>query len=636
MKRRHVQPLLLVTLVLFFGLHIFRVFLPMLIWYGGQRMSAVQMALCALGTFALALLAPLVRRVLKENDALTLTAGGLILVRVAVQLVIPPLSDLVLAIVGLVLWSWFIPIWHTSPRNRVPELPVPLLAVALPLALLLDTGIRSALVAYDLAWQQEMWATMSVLILAGVTLVLLRREMEPGTRDAAPATEPPLRYILPLLGLGPWLTLALSISHNPAALTAAAGWPDLLAHLAVNAAAAAGAALCVLTAGSWGRLRRAWAALAAALLIVTLVLFQFGIGPTWLWFLLASLAASAALGWVLAGTAREPAPQPGMRRTAVAVFLGLLLLLVVAFLLAQYDLFWMLSAAGGVLAATALWAAWPRHAAGHAPLRPTVLAVGGIALTWFLVVAAATLLRWPSPAVGKPPSVGPLRVMTYNIHHGLDADFHVDLLDIADVIAAESPDVVVLNEVSRSRVTNGFVDMLPLISRRLGMPYVFGANYADGQYGNALLSRYPILEWDNTHFVHNTTETRGVLRVVVDAPGGPITFYATHLDHIEGPDNVRAEQVVEVLDVWGGTARAVLLGDLNARPDQPELAPIYAAGFVDALAAGGQEDVFTFWDPVPYQRIDYIFATPDLSIGRVWVVQTHASDHLPVLAEIGP
>ncbi|MBU0490553.1 MAG: endonuclease/exonuclease/phosphatase family protein [Chloroflexi bacterium] len=201
-----------------------------------------------------------------------------------------------------------------------------------------------------------------------------------------------------------------------------------------------------------------------------------------------------------------------------------------------------------------------------------------------------------------------------------------------------------LNEVSRARAFNGFVDTLPLLSRRTGLPYVFGANYADGQYGNAVLSRYPILAWDNTPYQYNTTEVRGLLRVVVAAPGGPITFYATHLDHTGGPHRARAAQVAEILAQWNHTPCAVLLGDLNARPDQPELRPIHDAGFVDVLAATGLGQACTIWGPslTPGRRIDYIFLTPDLAlhrtlcVGQVWVVETHASDHLPVLTEVGP
>jgi endonuclease/exonuclease/phosphatase family metal-dependent hydrolase len=168
------------------------------------------------------------------------------------------------------------------------------------------------------------------------------------------------------------------------------------------------------------------------------------------------------------------------------------------------------------------------------------------------------------------------------------------------------------------------------------MRYAFGANYQDGQYGNALLSRYPILGWDNLHYAHNTTETRGLLRALVQVPGGPVAFFVTHLDYIERPDDARAEQVAEALAVWGRAPRTILLGDLNAEPHAPEMQGIYQAGFLDALRATGQEDVFTFWDATPSRRIDYIFLTSDLTPVRAWVVKSRASDHLPVLADVVP
>jgi endonuclease/exonuclease/phosphatase family metal-dependent hydrolase len=240
----------------------------------------------------------------------------------------------------------------------------------------------------------------------------------------------------------------------------------------------------------------------------------------------------------------------------------------------------------------------------------------------------------PGFVKGERPA-RPLRVMTYNIHHGIDADWRLDLKAIVRVIALENPDVIVLNEVNRARPSNGFVDTLPLISRQLRMVYVFGANQRDGLYGNAVLSRYPILEWGNTHYSHNTTQVRGLLHVVVDAPGGAVTILGTHLDHLDH-QHARAEQVAEALEVWAGAPRTVLLGDLNAEPHAPELSAVYAAGFVDVLAESGLDDVFTFWDPAPSRRLDFIFVTPDLPLLHAWVVPSRASDHLPVLAEIGP
>jgi endonuclease/exonuclease/phosphatase (EEP) superfamily protein YafD len=47
-------------------------------------------------------------------------------------------------------------------------------------------------------------------------------------------------------------------------------------------------------------------------------------------------------------------------------------------------------------------------------------------------------------------------------------------------------------------------------------------------------------------------------------------------------------------------------------------------------------DAFTFWEPVPSRRIDFVWLTPDLALIRAWVVPSRASDHLPVLVEVEP
>jgi endonuclease/exonuclease/phosphatase family metal-dependent hydrolase/uncharacterized membrane protein YidH (DUF202 family) len=634
MSRSRVRCTVLSTLTLLSGLHIFRVFLPTVIWYLGQYLSAEGLALYALATFTPTLLTPFLRRWLGDRGALALTVGGVALVRLAIQLVRAPLADLALATAGLVLFGWFLALWCQSPRNCPDRSDVPSLAVAFPLALLLDTGSRSLLLSYDLAWWHGWEATLIVVGMAGLALALLWQELERAVRG--PAQEPSLSCVLPLVGLGPWFYLALAVTHNPSALAASTGWGDVPAHLVVNGFTTLGAVVCVAVAGR--AVPRSWrgALLGGGLLVGALAFLVAGVGPGWLWMGLAALNLWAMLGQVLTGTARIEPLRPGLWRSSVVTFLALAVMLAIVIMATEYDMFWMTPVAGGILALAAAWATRVEAGRDDGALRTGGALVGAVAVGVLVIVGGWAILNRPPHVVEAPPAGQPLRVMTYNIHQGVDADLRMDLEAIAGVIAAESPDVVVLNEINRARATNGFVDTLPLISHRLGMRYVFGANYQDGQYGNAILSRYPILAWDNIHFTHNTTEIRGLLRAVVQASGGPITFYATHLDHLSGPDHARAQQVAEVLAAWDGDPRAILLGDLNAEPEAPELGGIYEAGFVDVLAATGQDDVFTFWDPLPSRRIDFIFLTPDLPLGRAWVVSSRASDHLPVLAELGP
>ncbi|MEW6718424.1 MAG: endonuclease/exonuclease/phosphatase family protein [Chloroflexota bacterium] len=636
MISKRVRSIVFVTITLLFGLHIFRVFLPTVIWYLGQFLVAEQLALFALGTFALSLFTPLIYRLLGERRILILTAGGLALVRLGLQFANTPLTQLGLATIGLALWGWFIPFWLQSPRNRSQANDLPVMVVAFPLTYLLDTFSRTLLWSYDLAWQRGFWPVVVASGLVVLVLVLLWYELSEGP-IGGPAEEPALGGVLPFLGLGPFLYLTLSQLNNPAALSAATGWGDTAAHLAVNGFTAMGALACVWASG-WPAQRRWLAALlSGGVLTGALVLSYTHTGPGWLVYLLAAPTIWLCLGWLLTGTTRRKPLRLGLWRTSLATFLALLIMLAIVFLVAQFDMFSMIIVAGALICLTTTWSAWGQEKPDTALFAEAVRLVGMSAQV-LLVGAVLWSVASPTPQAMAPPSNQPLRVMTYNIHQGIDADMKLDLQAIAEAIAEQNPDVVALNEVNRARATNGFVDVLPTISRHLGMPYVFGANYADGQYGNAVLSRYPILSWDNTHYTHNTTEVRGLLRAVIQTAEGSITFYATHLDHLASPEDVRAEQVIEALAVWDGNLHSVLLGDLNARADTPELQPIYHAGFVDVLWVTGQEAVFTFWDPIPIssKRIDYIFLTPDLTVEDAWVVLTRASDHLPVAADIRP
>ena len=76
---KEIRRVLLAALTLLFGLHTLRVFLPTVIWYLGQYLGPYQLALYALGTFALVLLAPLIRRILGDDRALGVSIGGVIL-----------------------------------------------------------------------------------------------------------------------------------------------------------------------------------------------------------------------------------------------------------------------------------------------------------------------------------------------------------------------------------------------------------------------------------------------------------------------------------------------------------------------------------------------------------------------------
>ncbi len=251
-------------------------------------------------------------------------------------------------------------------------------------------------------------------------------------------------------------------------------------------------------------------------------------------------------------------------------------------------------------------------------------------------------------AVAPPEPDGTLRVMTYNIHHGEGMDGRIDLQRLADVMAYSGADIIGLQEVDvRTRRSMG-VDQLAALAELLHMESAFGWNllYQGGYYGNALLSRYPILSSNNINLYWAGGEPRGMLRAVVDVDGSPLTVYVTHLGLDARERDGQRRQIVDRLR--GTDGPFVLLGDMN-ESWSPGQEPLFADAAVDAwLQAVDMSEPSsplrllgtlgsTFSSTNPNRRIDYIFLSHDLAVtgeSAVFTIQTQASDHLPVVAEI--
>src|SRR5689334_14612069 len=100
-----------------------------------------------------------------------------------------------------------------------------------------------------------------------------------------------------------------------------------------------------------------------------------------------------------------------------------------------------------------------------------------------------------------------VRFMTFNIQHGRGGDSRVDLARTARVIRDAGADVVGLQEVDRHYGNRSeFIDQAEWLARDLGMHVAYGPaqdhapTWPGGdrrQYGNAILSAAPIVDWEN-------------------------------------------------------------------------------------------------------------------------------------------
>lgn len=252
----------------------------------------------------------------------------------------------------------------------------------------------------------------------------------------------------------------------------------------------------------------------------------------------------------------------------------------------------------------------------------------------FLLAAFGLLVLLPGTASATERV---LKVLSYNIHHARGVDDVVDISRIAEVIKTSGADLVALQEVDKTVERSGGIDIPAELARLTGFHPLFRKNidFQGGEYGNAILSRYPILESGNLHYkMLREGEQRGVLHAVVEIQGDRLVFACTHLDY--RPDNAErlsnAEELHKLTQSFGDMP-VILCGDFNDFPGK-ELHQKMQTWMTDAWTAGADKgDGFTFSSTDPNRRIDYVYFTrPDrLSVSAGSVLKSQASDHLPLL-----
>jgi endonuclease/exonuclease/phosphatase family metal-dependent hydrolase len=244
----------------------------------------------------------------------------------------------------------------------------------------------------------------------------------------------------------------------------------------------------------------------------------------------------------------------------------------------------------------------------------------------------------------------PVRVLVYNIHAGRDAAGADNLERVAALVREVGADVTLLQEVDRGTERSGRVDQVAELARRTGMHAAFGRtlDYQGGEYGIAILSRWPIADDTLIHLpveppqqrAGGSYEPRGAQRALVARPGGSLAVLNTHLD-ASGHDRFRAQEIEHIIALAGASAvsvgRSIVGGDFNATPESAVIARARAAGLRDAWSecGGDPKGGLTYPAVSPVKRIDYLFLRGDLRCLSARVLDSDASDHRPVVFEVG-
>jgi endonuclease/exonuclease/phosphatase family metal-dependent hydrolase len=235
------------------------------------------------------------------------------------------------------------------------------------------------------------------------------------------------------------------------------------------------------------------------------------------------------------------------------------------------------------------------------------------------------------------PTPTSLRIVTYNIHRSRGMDRRTRPDRIAAVLAAIGADVIALQEVigagphGRSHIEE--------IGAALAMGWVMAPTrrLRGHQFGNAVLSRFPIRHHAQHDLSWKSCEERGMQRVDIDVRGRMLRVYNLHLGTAILERRQQATRVAAIVADRQVPGPKIVLGDFNE----------WMRGLTTTLLSSRLKSVElgrflkrrrTYPGLFPILHLDHIYYAGKLDVVSVSLPRTRvslvASDHLPLVADI--
>lgn len=226
------------------------------------------------------------------------------------------------------------------------------------------------------------------------------------------------------------------------------------------------------------------------------------------------------------------------------------------------------------------------------------------------ILLGAAALPLAGCAMSRLAAHRTLRVATFNIWHDAQ-DWDARLPLIVHALREADADVIALQEVLED-AAKGLPNQASTIAGQLGGYTVRFASTspagATKRYGNAILSRLPLLE-DVSKNLEPIDDYRTALRVRVLVGTRPIDIVCTHLAWQPDAGPVREQQVADLM-AWlpQDAAPLILMGDFNAPLTDSGLAALALPRFVSALPLGAVSSTLNPAMGHSARVIDHIFA----------------------------
>lgn len=246
-------------------------------------------------------------------------------------------------------------------------------------------------------------------------------------------------------------------------------------------------------------------------------------------------------------------------------------------------------------------------------------------------------------ATGAAADRRALRILTLNAHQGCGALRRRELLlRIREALRSSAADLVFLQEVGGSVDREGVAEEhYEMLADQMWSQHAYGRNAVagSGHQGNALLSKHPIVRWQNVDVTVGDAERRGLLHCVIDVEGHPNPLHAVcvHLGLRESHRQHQVDRLVELIArEVPSDAPLLVAGDFNDWRGRAHRRLLAETGMneIGSTALGSPARTFPAWWPV--LRLDRIYVRNLrhrlLEMPRrPW---SALSDHVPLAGEV--
>ncbi len=243
-----------------------------------------------------------------------------------------------------------------------------------------------------------------------------------------------------------------------------------------------------------------------------------------------------------------------------------------------------------------------------------------------------------------------IKVMTVNTHKGFTTfNRRFILPELRNAVRTLSADIVFLQEVlgEHHAWSKRHTERWPhrpqyeFLADAIWHSYAYGRNavYPEGHHGNALLSKYPILTWENKDISLNGIERRGLLHCILDLPEAEQQLH-TICVHLSLRESHRQQQLRMLKSLVADIPQScplIVAGDFNDWRMRGHGYIEQEIGLSEVFSFSGCKPARTFPANFPVLRLDRIYSrsarsvTPVVLPNKPW---SHLSDHKPLLAEI--